>query len=409
LDRQTEICIHQLYKEGALQMDILKQTDLKQLIDTSGEWCVSMYMPTHRFGREQQQDPIRFKNLVARAQEKLLESGLRRPEVQEMLRPAENLLEDKDFWQHQSDGLAVFLSPDSSRSFRLPSRFDELIIIADNFHVKPLLPLLIENGQFYILALSLNEIRMFMGTRDTVTELELNDVPTSLQEALSMDDPEKHLDFHTGTKNPSTPGNRPAIFHGQGVQADEQDKENILRFFKQVDNGLSDLFDGINIPMVLAGVDYLLPLYHQVSTYPNLLEKGLEGNPEELDGKELHRSAWELVEPIFVEEQKQALEQFEQLHGQENELASADLKTVVKAANFGRIDKLIVPLGVQRWGRYDSQQNKVILEKKPSLGNEDLLDYAAMHTLFNSGKVYAVRPEQIPGDGELAAILRYAV
>lgn len=256
-------------------MDILKQTDLKQLIDTSGEWCVSMYMPTHRFGREQQQDPIRFKNLVAQSQEKLLKSGLRRPEVQELLRPAENLLEDKDFWQHQSDGLAVFLSPDSSRTLRLPSRFDELIIIAENFHVKPLLPLLIENGQFYILALSLSEIRMFLGTRDTITELELNDVPTSLQEALSMDDPEKHLDFHTGTKNPSTPGNRLAIFHGQGVQADEQDKENILRFFKHVDNGLSNLFDGINIPMALAGVDYLLPLYHQVSTYSNLLEKGL--------------------------------------------------------------------------------------------------------------------------------------
>ena len=42
-------------------MDILKQKDLQQLLETSGEWCVSLYMPTHRVGREQQQDPIRFK------------------------------------------------------------------------------------------------------------------------------------------------------------------------------------------------------------------------------------------------------------------------------------------------------------------------------------------------------------
>lgn len=389
-------------------MDILKQTNLKELIETSQDWCVSMYMPTHKFGREQQQDPIRFKKLIGQAQEKLLDSGLRRPEVQELLRPAEALLDDDDFWQHQSDGLAVFLSPDFSRIYRLPSRFDQLMVIADNFQIKPLLPLLVENGQFYILAISLNEIRLFLGTRDTVNAVDLPDVPTSMQEALSMDDPEKHLDFHTGTKNPSTSGGRPAIFHGQGVQADEQDKENILRYFQLVDKGLSNLLSGITIPMVLAGVDYLLPIYHQANTYPNLLDDGLEGNPEESDGKELHKSAWELVEPRFSEEQEKALEQFKQLHGQENELASDDLKTVVKAANFGRVDTLIVPSGVQRWGYYDAQKNKVVLETEAKPENEDLLDFAAAHTLFNSGKVFTVQPENLPGDGDLAAIMRYA-
>jgi len=390
-------------------MDILKQTNLKELIETSEKWCVSMYMPTHRVGREQQQDPIRFKNLIARAQEKLLDSGLRRPEAQELLRPAESLLDDEDFWQHQSDGLAVFLSPESSRIYRLPSKFDELVVVADNFQIKPLLPLMVENGQFFILALSLNEIRLFLGTRDTINEVDLPDIPTSLQEALSMDDPEKHLDFHTSTKSPSARGGRPAQFHGQGVQADEQDKENILRYFKLVDNGLSGLLSGISIPMLLAGVDYLLPIYHQANTYPNLLDEGLEGNPEELNAKDLHKSAWELVEPIFIEEQKVALEQFEQLHGQENELASADLKTVVKAANFGRVETLFVPLGIQRWGQYDAQNNKVILETKPKPENEDLLDFAAMHTLFNSGKVFTIQPEKLPGNGDLAAIMRYAV
>lgn len=390
-------------------MDILKQTDLKELIETPREWCVSIYLPTHRFGREQQQDPIRFKNLITQAQEKLLESGLRRPEVQEMIHPAENLLEDKDFWQRQSDGLAVFLAPDFSRIYRLPSKFDELLVVASNFQIKPLLPLLAENGQFYILALSLNEIRLFLSTRDTINRVDLPDVPTSMQEALWMDDPEKHLDFHTAKKNPSTSADRPAMFHGQGVQADEQEKKNILRYFKLVDNGLSRLLSDITIPMVLAGVDYLLPIYHQANTYSNVLDEGLEGNPEELDEKKLHKSAWELVEPRFVQEQKEALEQFKQLHGQKNDLASDDLKAVVKAANFGRVDTLIVPSGVQRWGRYDAQENKVVLETEPKPGNEDLLDLAAARTLFNSGKVFTVQPENLPGDGDLAAIMRYAV
>jgi hypothetical protein len=394
-------------EKGTSQMDILKQKDLQQLINTSGEWCVSIYLPTHKFGREQQQDPIRFKNLMTKAQEKLLDSGLRKPEVQELMRPAESLLDDKDFWQHQSDGLAVFLSPNTSQIFRLPTKFDEVVIVANNFHIKPLLPLLSKDGKFYILALSMNEVRLFLGTRDAIDNIDLGNIPANMQEALWMDDPEKHTDFHTGTSNARAEGMRQAVFHGHGAkEADE--KTNILRFFQHINQGLNDLLEEQDIPMILAGVDYLLPIYREANTYASLLDKSLEGNPEELDAIELRKLAWELVQPIFKEDQKQALEHFEQLDGQENGLASKDLKTVVKAANFGRVETLFVPLGVQRWGKYDTQQNMVIVNEAPDPDNEDLLDFAAMHTLFNSGKVYAIQPEKIPGNGELAAILRYA-
>ena len=388
-------------------MDILRQKDLQQLIETRGECCVSLYMPTHRTGREQQQDPIRFKNLVVRAQERLLGYGLRRLEVQGLMRPAENLVENGDFWQHQSDGLAIFLSSDFSQTYRLPSRFKELLAIANNFHIKPLLPLFSTNGQFYILAVSLNEIRLFLATWDTVSEMQLPNIPTSMQEALFMDDPEKHLDFHTGTKNPSTPGSRPAVFHGQGVQSDEEEKKNILRYFHYVDEGLRTLLDDMTIPMVLAGVDYLLPIYHEANTYNGLLKEGMEGNPEGLSAKELHQRTWELVKPIFRVNQQEAMQQFEQLHGKESCLASDDLKIVIKAAKYGRVDTLFVPLGVQQWGRFEPENNRVLLEKEPSLENEDLLDFAATQTILNSGQVYALQPEELPGKGDLAAILRY--
>ena len=324
------------------------------------------------------------------------------------MRPAEALLTNNDFWQHQSHGLAIFLSQEYSRNYRLPSKFDELVIVSDNFHIKPLLPILSRDGLFYTLTLSMNKTRLFLGTRDQIDEVDLGDIPTSMQAALQLDDPEKYTDFHTSASSPGRDGKRQAVFHGHGAkQADE--KTNILRYFQKVDWGLRNLLEGQTIPMVLAGVDYLLPIYHKANTYPGLMKRGLEGNPEQLDEKKLHEQTWELVEPIFKEEQKQTLGQFKQLHGQQSDRASDDLKTVVKAANFGQVETLFVPFGVQRWGRYDSQQNKVILEKKPTPENEDLLDFAAMHTLFNSGKVYAVQPDQLPGDGELAAILRYAV
>jgi len=93
----------------------------------------------------------------------------------------------------------------------------------------------------------------------------------------------------------------------------------------------------------------------------------------------------------------------------QSQLGTDDLKTAVKAATHGRIDTLFMPLGVQYWGRYESQNNQIILEKEPNLQNKDLLDFAAIQTILNSGQVYAVRPKEIRAKGELAAILRYAI
>jgi len=110
-------------------MDILNPTDLKSLISQQGKWCVSLYMPTHRVGREQQQNPVRFKNLLAKAETNLIANGLRRPKVQDLMQPAEELLADQDFWQHQSDGLAMFLSNEFFVKYQLPASFKELLLI----------------------------------------------------------------------------------------------------------------------------------------------------------------------------------------------------------------------------------------------------------------------------------------
>lgn len=40
-------------------------------------------------------------------------------------------------------------------------------------------------------------------------------------------------------------------------------------------------------------------------------------------------------------------------------------------------------------------------------GDADLLDYAASHTLIDSGTVHTIEPEDCPSEGPLAAIYRY--
>jgi hypothetical protein len=388
-------------------MDLLTVNELKTLIEARDGAFVSLYMPTHRRGEKIQEDPVRLKNLLGEAEEALQESGLRAPEAQHLLEPAYQLVWDGDFWQHQSDGLALFLSSEMAGVYRLPLDFEELVVTTGRFHIKPLLPLLSAGGQFYVLALSQNEVRLLQGTRQRVNQIDLENLSTSLSEALRFDDPEKRLQFHTRTRPPGGAGERPGAFHGQGVASADDPKEQILRFFHRVADGLQDLLGAEKVPLVLAGVGYLLPLYREANSYPHILEGGIEGNPEEMSAEALHEAAWKVVEPHFLKARETAAGQYMDLA--KTDRASNNLAEVVPAAQFGRVATLFVGLGLQQWGTFDPESNQVQMNRRPKPGDVDLLDLAAAQTLLNDGTVYAVEPREVPGGSQVAAVFRYAL
>ncbi len=382
-------------------MNTLSKSDFKELIEHTG-LCVSTFMPTHRAGPETRQDPIRLKNMLARAEEGLAEAGLRSSEVEEFVEPVQGLLEDNLFWQYQTDGLAIFLSQGLFRSYCLPLEFQELVVVSDRFHVKPLLPLFIADGRFYVLALSQNEIRLLQGTRYSSREIELEGVPRNLAEALRFDDPEKQLQFHTGT--PARKGKRPAMFHGHGVGTDDS-KVNLFRYFRYVDRGLHDILRDEEAPLVVASVDYLLPIYREANTYPHLMEEGVEGNPEGLSAEELHGRAWSVVEAYFEKAQRDAVTLYRQFAGTRR--TSRDIKEIAPAAYHGRVELLFVALGLQQWGAFNPDKSAVRLHQEPEPGDEDLLDMAAVQTFLKGGTVYAVEPDEVPDGGPSAALFRY--
>ncbi len=383
-------------------MDILTLTDLKRLVAQAAGPCLSLYMPTHRAGPETQQDPILLKNLLGKAEERLIAYGLRSPKARQLLEPARELLNEPGFWREQSDGLAAFLAPDVSYFYRLPLRFAEHVVVADRFHIKPLLPLFIGDGHFFVLALSQKQVRLLEGTPRTVDELDLEGVPGSLAEAVRVDDLERQLQFHTRTAAGGG-GDRPAAMHGHDP-ADEA-KERILRYFHRLDAGLRDVLRDERAPLVLAGVEYLFPLYREANTYPYLLDEGVAGNPEALKSEELHALAWAVVQPHFLEGQQQAAAQYAQLAGTGR--TSNEIQEVVAAAYHGRVDALFGAVGMQQWGRFDAQSGEVQMRDEPEPGDEDLLDLASVYTITNGGVVYAVPLEEMPDSTPVAAIFRY--
>ncbi|WP_119066953.1 baeRF3 domain-containing protein [Aggregatilinea lenta] len=389
-------------------MDFISQSDLRTLTDTQGKWCASVYMPAVRAGAETQQNPIRFRNLERQAEARLVELGLRAPEAEAFLKPLVDLQDDVDFWRHQSDGLAVFLADGVLVMLRVPVNFAEQVSVSERFFLKPLLPLLSGDGKFYVLALSQDEIRLLKGTRDSVAEVELDGVPESLAEALWADyrDRDNQYRMNTGRARSAGGGGHGVMFHGHS-EGEELDKQDIKRYFQKVDRGLQDLFAEQHVPLLLAGVDYLLPIYREANSYQHLLDAGILGNPETLSAKELHREAWDIVKPYFKQAQSASAAEFEAHMGRDDGQAANDLKTVLRAAHEGRIAALFVALGAQEWGQFREHSYNVHVHPSRQPGDQDLLDLAAVQTLINGGTVYAVEEGEVPGEGAFAAVFRY--
>lgn len=387
-------------------MDILTRAELKKLMIKEQQWCVSIYLSTHRTGREAQQDPIRLKNLLKEAENKLSNRGVSRRDTQKLLEPASDLLQDANFWQHQSDGLVIFLSFNGVHRYRLPLNFEELVVVEDYFYIKPLMPLFTGNGQFYILALSKNDIRLLNGTRYHVSEVDIGQMVGSLDEAISPDNHQVSLQLHTSGTTGASLGGKSVTFHGHGG-GDESDKNDLLRYFHLVEDALSGFLQGDEVPLVLAGVEYLLPIYKEANKYPYLIDNVITGNPDLLSEEELHKSAWEIFEPYFQETQDEALAHYEQLAGQSSDLVVDVLEQIIPAAINGRVEILFVSAGLQRWGVFDTATNKVKVHDQKESGDEHLLDLAVVQTYLQGGTVYVLKQEKMPGGTEAAAVLRY--
>jgi hypothetical protein len=235
-----------------------------------------------------------------------------------------------------------------------------------------------------------------------------------LGEALKYDNFERTDLQHHPSAGPGASGGPQAagrsgrgqqhMFHGHGPGGEDQ-KNELLRFFQAVDGGISRLLGAERAPVVLAGVDYLHPLYRQASNYRGIVERGIEGNPEQLSDADLHTRAWPVVEPHFRAPLEQAKDNFGRRVG--NGLASSNLEEVLSAAYGGRIESLFVRAGEEVWGTYDPAEQKLEHRDQASSGTPDLLDLASKETLLHGGDVFLVATEDMPGSKEVAAVFRF--
>lgn len=381
-------------------MDVLSFETLRELASSHGGTHVSIYLPTRRFAPEAvAENATRLKNLLKEAREQLVQRGMRPGEADAFLKQAAALVEDRPFWLEAREGLAVFVDG-GTRTFRLPVAFEESVSVGDRFRIRPLLSVPRSDERFYVLSLSLKRPRVLVGSPAGLRELAVEEMPEGLADALKWDDFEKRsLQFHTRTAQASG-GRRPAVFHGSG---EPDPKEEIARYFRGIDRVLSEQLDA-GTPVVLAAVDYLVPLYRAVSSLPSLAPDAVTGSPDGLSDQELHARALEIARSMLEREKTAAMERAVEMWSSPRVVTEPE--ALLSAAADRRVETLFVALGAEIWGAWRNGHGAEVHPVRLP-GDEDLLDLAVALTLRAGGAVQAVERDLMPQQEAAVALLRY--
>ncbi len=232
---------------------------------------VTIILPTYRTIPENQKDPIRVKNLVKEAEERLLREFTWR-EVDALTTRLNDLVEHLDY-QYMTEGLAIYVNKDFARSFPLPFKPKEQVIIDETFATRTLVLALNRTQRYWLLALSENSTRLFEGVRDSLTEITEGGFPMSNE----------------------GPGAATRLPGGQGINRSAYRDEIDRQFYREVNAAFKEFMNDDELPLVVAGVDRNLAFFQEVSSHTSAIIGTLRGNYDQTSAHELAEMVWPLV------------------------------------------------------------------------------------------------------------------
>ena len=361
----------------ALHLDIPTDEQLTALLDAREPGSVSAYLPTSPLPQDADAARIELKNLAAEAARQLGDAGRG---VHEQF---DDLLEDDAFWHQLAVSLAVFATADSLRTFRLPNRLVSMVEVSDRFHLKPLLRSVTFPQAALVLALAQGSVRLIEVTAD-VAAVRGRTSPTSRQRSENM-------------------GRAPI---GR-LQGDEGQKVRMRQYARHVDTAIRPVVAGLGLPLILAAAEPLDSIYRSANSYPKLAARSIAGNPEDASDAELAAAAREILDELYAASSRTSARTFEARSNAGR--GATDVTDVARAATFGAVDTLMVDIDDVIPGFVADTDGTVTLDGDDDAANYGVVDEIARRVLLSGGRVLALRRDDIPEHGTVAAILRYPV
>lgn len=357
----------------------MNRHDVLQVLQAGGYPSLTITLPTHRTHPENQQDPIRVRNLVSQAQERLLQEFSRR-EVEPLLDRLARLADAIDY-RYALDGLVLFVNKDFAAKFYLPFAVPERVVVADTFLTRDLVFALNRMRRYWVLLLSEQPTRLFAGFHDALVEVTEGGFPM----------------VHVG------PGGAAALPGGFGKSVSAQRDARHRQFFRLVDEAFKPFNADDPLPMAVLGVDRYLAFWDEVSAHKNLVRATLRGNYDHMTAHELGQTIWPLVQQAQAEREQQELGGLAQMANQQRVIST--LGEVWRMAHEGRGRTLFVEQDYHEAGRLDETGGLRLTAEDAAAPDviPDVVDEVIEAMISKGGEVVFV------GNGELAQYQRIAL
>jgi len=332
---------------------------------------------------------IALGNLMREAVGQLKEKGVDKNDIASMVDEIESLQEDYEFWRLQAHSLAIFITPTSVRTFRLPNKLTQTVQVSDRFHLKPLLRSITFKNSAFVLALSENSVRLIEVFADLpATQVPLTGAPDGAGEFLDRDISSE-------------------MVHHPRVQAAQGQKIRLGQYARAVDNALRPILAGRDTPLVLAATQPVAPIFRAICSYPALTKQSINKSPDRKTESELAEEARPILDQIHADEVQQLKDLYQSRVGSGR--GTTDLSDAARAATYGAIDALLVDIDEVVNGELDETTGAITFSGKDDADNYDIIDEIVARALTSGAKVLGVRRDDIPNNAQMAAILRYPV
>lgn len=369
-----------------LHTDVPTHGQIGRLLESREPHSVSIYLETDPVS-DGSAERIAFGNLVSEGLGQLADEPMPRGELEELREALEELGDEDEFWGEQARSLAVFATPGSLVTFRLPHRLSAMVEVSDRFHVKPLLRVQTFPHVAFVLALAQGSVRLIEVDPDMpAQEVRVPDLPKDVASASGR----------------SSISDKAPI---RRIQGREGQKIRMRKYARQVDQALRPVLNGVQVPLVLAATEPLATIYRSVNSYPHLAETVIAGNPETASDADLAALAREVLDDVYAADLAGVRERYEVAANQGR--GTSDVAEIARAATFGLIDTLMVDIDAALTGTID-EKTGTVTPAEAGLGTYGLGDEIARRVWLSDGRVLAVRADDIPGGGPAAAVLRYA-
>jgi hypothetical protein len=258
-------------------------------------------------------------------------------------------------WAGAKGSLIMFRAPDCMVATFWPGVLKPRVHLGQEPLVLPMVPDLLTPHDFWLLALGIDRVRLYRGSKEVLEEVGL-------------------------------PAGVP-VFLPKGREAEtRRDEGRRLRdFFQEIDLGIQATLFQNHLPLILAGGTREVAVYRGVNTYWPLLDGSIQGNPNALNGSTLHARASELLPSYWAHSMEATARALEE--GAGRDLVVTDPAGLIEAVTSGRIGELIVAPASPGYAK-----------------RENLINWAVLATIRKAGKVSVLKSPSM--EAGIAGILR---